>query len=342
MTEYTTSSQAHREYMSSSVRTARWVNSHSPLQTEFYSPSVPPSIIDGEFSPSPPSEAESSHSVPPKMLLRYGDGRPDIPIAPMEPPRSGGRGRRQDSSRPPTSPPQGPGHRSRSGSHGSSPLARSYSRRPDFERSPPSPEEIRILPSHGSAIPQTLSSNQPRSKSLPRTADLRSQPGGIVPPLPLPLPTNQGSQVTFSQPEPQPWHPHGGRPYNPQKQPPSIIYAPSHHSRSHYSPPALLHHPPQMGPNGMIYSHSVPPMQFPPKGGSMPYPPQPPHLSSVHEETRGGRSRSQTHDRSRSLSFARPLAISPSASTSSLNSQGSGSTYYVLPAAGQKVHVIVS
>ncbi|KAF9469413.1 hypothetical protein BDZ94DRAFT_1244391 [Collybia nuda] len=278
------------------------------------------------------------------MLLRYGDGRPDIPIAPLETTRSSGRGRRQDSaSRPPISLPQMPGHRARAGSHGSSPLARSYSRQPDFDRSPPAPEEIRILPSNGSGIPlSSSSSNQPRSRSLPRSVDLRSQPGGFVPPLP----TNQGPQVTFSQPEPQPWHPHGGRPYNPQKQPPSIIYAPSHHSRpARYTPPALLQHPPQMGPNGMIYSHSVPPTQFPSKGGVAPYPPmagQPPHLSSVHEENRGDRSRRQTHERARSLSFARPMAISPSTSTSSLNSQGSGSTYYVLPAAGQKVHVIVS
>jgi hypothetical protein len=324
------------------------VNSHSPHEAEFYSPSVAPSMLDGAFPSSPPSEAESSRSVPPRMLLRYGDGRPDIPIAPMEQTRSSGRGRRQDgASRPPVSPPQESHYRARSGSHGSSPLARSYSRRPDFERSPPSPEEIRVLPSHGSAIPlSSSSSQQPRSKSLPRNADLHLQPEGFAPPLP----TNQGPQVTFSQHQPQPWHTHSGRPHHPQKQPPSIIYAPSHHSRPHYSPPAIYHHPPQMGPNGMIYSHSapVPQTQYPPNGGSMPYPSMPGQssrpLASVHEESRGGRSRSQTtnHDRSRSLPLARPLAISPSASTSSFDSQGSGSTYYVLPAAGQKVHVIVS
>ncbi|KAF8891376.1 hypothetical protein BD779DRAFT_1670985 [Infundibulicybe gibba] len=59
MTEYTTSSQAFREYMSSRERTAYWVQHHSPEETAFYSPSAPPSEFDGL---SPVSEAESVRS----------------------------------------------------------------------------------------------------------------------------------------------------------------------------------------------------------------------------------------------------------------------------------------
>jgi hypothetical protein len=40
--------------------------------------------------------------------------------------------------------------------------------------------------------------------------------------------------------------------------PPPIVYAPGHRSRPHYAAPAIYTHPPKMGPNGIIYSHSAP------------------------------------------------------------------------------------
>ncbi|KAA1475022.1 hypothetical protein DENSPDRAFT_402112 [Dentipellis sp. KUC8613] len=87
MTEYTTSPEAVAQWMSSRARTANWVTTHAN-GTNFVSPSVAPSLVsdsdDGLSSPTE-SDAESSHSVPPRMLLRYPDGRPDIPVTASNP-----------------------------------------------------------------------------------------------------------------------------------------------------------------------------------------------------------------------------------------------------------------
>ena len=80
MTEYTTSPHAFREFMSARERTQRWIQSVSPSDAELYSPSVPPSVLEGLIPSSPPSEADSTNSTPPRMVLRYNDGRPDVPI----------------------------------------------------------------------------------------------------------------------------------------------------------------------------------------------------------------------------------------------------------------------
>ncbi|KAJ3491579.1 hypothetical protein NLI96_g601 [Meripilus lineatus] len=85
MTEYTISSEAIKEYMSARERTAYWVQ----LQTnptsgdQLLHPSAPPSILTDSDAPSygpSGSDAGSSHSLPPRMVLRYDDGRPDVPI----------------------------------------------------------------------------------------------------------------------------------------------------------------------------------------------------------------------------------------------------------------------
>ncbi|KAF8077598.1 hypothetical protein FPV67DRAFT_2423 [Lyophyllum atratum] len=368
MTEYTTSSQAVREYMSSRERTAYWVQSHD--ETDFYSPSVPPTVLDDWTPSSPVSEAASSRSIPPRMVLRWGNGAPDVPIPNSAEPHRSGRPRRRQGesrSRSPTSPTSSNfhHHRSRSGSHPSSPLAQGGSHRPNHysERTPLAPEEIRVLPSNGPALSHPSSSGQPRSKSLPRSADL-PPPSHAVPGLPGPMPrartpyplaplqgpppaTAAAQRMPFT---PQPWHPYtqGRPPHHTQKQPPAIIYAPSPtSSRPRYAPPVIYHHPPQMGPNGMIYSHSAPVnSSHHSNGGGLPSTMVPPAhtLSQVREEdqragTWSGRSNKRLHDRGRSLSVV-PPPLSPSSSSSSLNSGESGSTYYVLPSAGQKVHVI--
>ena len=347
MTEYTTSSHAFREYMSARDRTARWVQSHSPTESEFYSPSLPPSVIDGLVPSSPPSEADSSHSTPPKMVLRYNDGRPDIPI-PHPGHGMGKPGSRMYQTSPQTSSSQ---TRVRSDSSGESPVFNpsSVPRRDHESRLP---EEIRILPSSGE-IPTSSTSSRPghvRSKSLPRSS-LCHRP--TAPDVPFIPPTHlqtqspylgqsssmgpQGispppQQVNFAQPT-HPWPPSHG---HPKHTPPAIIYAPHHSHQPHYAPPAMFHRPPQMGPNGMIYSHSAPvPGQYRPAYPT-PYPSvlgasSHHHSSSAHEIRRPGRD--LNHLRSR---------INPTSSSTSLNSHNSGSTYYVLPAHGQKVHVIVS
>jgi len=382
MTEYTTSSQAVREYMTSRERTAYWVQSHSPEEVQLYSPSAAPSVINGLVPSSPPSEVESSHSIPPKMVLRYSDGRPDMPIPRADDThdmtRSGSKRRGPSPHSRSQTQSHNSHHRSKSGSDapsGVSPwLGGSSSHRHDHrERFPPhSPEEIRILPSQTQEPPRS-SSHHSRSKSLPRNAYSSSHGAtpptshhssshhsqlppihtskayytqdSSVPPVP-PLP-----QLPFSQPQPSPWFPNAGRSghVSQKRGPPAIVYAPSHHSKSHYAPPAIYSHPPKVGPNGMIYSHSapVPQSRYPPAGAT-PYPSDvasSSHRSSPHEEkrSRSRRDMGSARDRSRSITRSGAAAQpSPSSSSSSLDSDDSGSTYYVLPSAGQKVHVIVS
>jgi len=270
------------------------------------------------------------------MILRYGDGRPDIPIPPSEPMRSRSR-RRDDPS--PTSPValRNPNYRQRSESHVSSPLAQSHPAPGRSEQPPPFPEEIRVLPSHANEALPSSSSHHPRSTSLPRTADPHSRANVYAPPPP-PVP-----QFPPHAPLPPGWHHHRGHPH---KAPPAIVYAPSHHSRTHYAPPAMYHYPPQMGPNGMIYSHSAPVNQkkFAQNMASVPYPHNAVHPSYARENMRAGMSRGgvANYDRTRSSSARRGARFSPSSSSSSLSSEQSGGTYYVLPNEGQKVHVIVS
>lgn len=313
MTEYTTNPQAVREYMSAQQRTARWLQGVTGRsEAQCYSPSAPPSILEDALVPSaPPSDADSSHSSPPKMILRYGDGRPDVPI-----PHSAKRPHYTQ--------------RTRSGSSADTPSYGSHSRRYDNPQAPP--EEIRILPTFGDA-PRPAHS---RSKSLSRAPDRRRHE-----PPPPQAHYSRPPPAGFAPPPPPPqWPPrHGAKP------PPAIVYAPPHGSqRSHYAPPAMFHHAPQMGPNGMIYSHSAPagvPGQFPPG-----YPTSTPYPSTATSHRLAAsahdvRTDPTRRDRMRALGGRAQRPPSPSASSESLDTGKSGSTYYVLPAHGQKVHVIV-
>lgn len=79
----------------------------------------------------------------------------------------------------------------------------------------------------------------------------------------------------------------------------------------------------------MIYSHSAP---VPIQGGAYPAP-----MTTNDFAERGRR------DRTRSLEpgVVHKVQRSDDGEVSGAESAGSGSTYYVLPSAGQKVHVIV-
>ncbi|KDQ52263.1 hypothetical protein JAAARDRAFT_40383 [Jaapia argillacea MUCL 33604] len=89
MTEYDYSPEAVESYMSTRERVAGWIQRHSPRQiSSFVPPSSPPSRAPSE---SPPISAFDDYddefnpenariSMPPKMLLRYTDGRPDLPL----------------------------------------------------------------------------------------------------------------------------------------------------------------------------------------------------------------------------------------------------------------------
>jgi len=162
--------------------------------------------------------------------------------------------------------------------------------------------------------------------------------------------------------------------------PPSIVYAPSHNSHTNYHPPAILSYRPTTGPNRIFYSHSVPPAQaqianagYPSVHGSRA--PQEERIhrhkrssesrpsSSRHRDRSAGSSKSKStsgrksgRDRSRSLPFEEEYPPTQhqhhhnperhhrhhARPPSPVGSDGSGSTYYVLPTAKQKVHVLRS
>jgi len=80
-------------YVASRKRVANWVKSHAAQPHDpadyFYSPSQPPSRIPSFLSDSSGAvegddehDDESIYSVPPKMVLRFDDGRPDVIIEP--------------------------------------------------------------------------------------------------------------------------------------------------------------------------------------------------------------------------------------------------------------------
>jgi len=268
--------------------------------------------------------------------LRYNDGRPDIPIPH---PSHGHNFMGKPGSRTYQTSPQNV----RSNSGAELPAYNPSIPRRDHESS--LPEEIRILPSAGGVSMSSRSNGHTRSKSLPRSS-LRHRP--VAPDVPFIPPSHLQTQSPYLGPgssaapqeisPPQqvnvnfapPTHPWPPR-HHPKHTPPAIVYAPHQTHQPHYAPPAMFHHPPQMGPNGMIYSHSAPvPGQYRPA-----YPtPYPSVLgaSSRHHPS------SSVHDHTRSV--GRSTRINPASSSASLTSQNSGSTYYVLPAHGQKVHVI--
>ncbi|KAI0331802.1 hypothetical protein GY45DRAFT_1248212 [Cubamyces sp. BRFM 1775] len=166
MTEYATDPEAIQEFLTARDRTANWVTVHSQ-GLNYISPSSPPSIISDSDAPSygpSDSDSASTHSVPPRMILRYPDGT-NLPI----PSSSGSSPTHSRSKSNNTYGPQSSSRhtRSRSGSRAAPapadvppvPPARyaqtlSYatgsryaaSTRPHIEP-PRSPESIRVLPS---------------------------------------------------------------------------------------------------------------------------------------------------------------------------------------------------
>ncbi|KZV74272.1 hypothetical protein PENSPDRAFT_682070 [Peniophora sp. CONT] len=76
MTEYTSDPAAVAAYYAARDRTNNWLQAVSPNAER---PSAPPSLVDdtddGLSSPSPESDYESDLSLPPRMTLKYPDGR---------------------------------------------------------------------------------------------------------------------------------------------------------------------------------------------------------------------------------------------------------------------------
>lgn len=348
--------------MTARERCARWVQAHSSDRDGFYSPSVPPMEIEGLIPFSPPSDG-SSHSLPPKMVLRYSDGRPDIPIPHVTPSL-----RRHD--RYPRSPLTEPPYHRRSHTTASgqshprqmSPVTIHSAHQPGYGctsyhphpepigADADSPEEIRVLPSQAPVPsplpPRSVSSSHHQSshhyllESFSQTEPNRFyEDHSLSRPIVYSSPSSHHFNATPQinpQERPAPWHglhahssgsstKHSHAISN-HKVPPSIVYAP-HHGPSY--PPAILYYPPTppRDPNGMIYSCSAP---VPIQGGSYPSPVPP---DGVEDRRRRGMHSSGPGRMHR-------VPRSDDGRGSDAESVSSESTYYVLPSPGRKVHAI--
>ena len=255
MTEYTTSSEAIREYMSARQRTAMWVQRHGGRGTgDLLSPSVPPSILSDSDAPSygpSDSDNDSERSLPPRMVLRYGDGRPDKPISTDY--------NHQSRARAYSNPGQ---HHLPRGSRGSSAAHHhhgpgdgfvnpSFSHSPPQARyaqtlsyasgralvpgiqadlaAPPSPEHIVILPSPQGEEAPPIPPNHP----IPRAATIHSaRPEQIIPTGVAP--SHQPSHHTIHAPSPR-------HAYNPSHAPSNNTDSPAS-SYSHSHPSASAAH----------------------------------------------------------------------------------------------------
>ncbi|KAG8217938.1 hypothetical protein J3R82DRAFT_6105 [Butyriboletus roseoflavus] len=351
MTEYTTSPEAIAVFRNSKERTAYWVHSHTPYYGQYHSPESPPSVVE-ELEEH--DSDDSSHSLPPKMVLRYGDGRAAIPISHWhyerahDPRRHGPTARPRHHAAYPSHvrarsaadehlPPHVAPHH-HSARHG---LPRAYE--DDFSTPP---EEIHILPSDPNAQPHrpTGTYRPRRSSEPPRRQASHSVPHEdepeVIEPLPPRLPPNhiegpppvvyshsQHIHDPYDHQHPSHSHSRGNRP------PPSIVYAPGHHHASdHYAPPTIVYAP-HKAP-GMTYTVSSPTGSgFPqyPRITAAPYNSVRSNLSSVLEEPRYG-PRGPMHRSNSTHRAQTPI--------SEVASGDSGSTYYIIPTPGQKVKVL--
>lgn len=87
MTEYTSDPIAVAQYHAARARTGAWVQTLAGVPTRA-NPSAPPSLVDDSDAedglPSPVSvDSDSDTSLPPRMVLRYPDGR-DVAIGPSK------------------------------------------------------------------------------------------------------------------------------------------------------------------------------------------------------------------------------------------------------------------
>lgn len=289
MTEYITSPDPSLIFRHSKERIASWVRSHSPYLSHYHSPDSPPSVV-GEVDERDSDEG-STHSLPPKMVLRYGDGRADIPISHWHYDNA----RREPLSR----------HGSHSRPHGRDyahhttrhPLPRAY--HDDFSTPP---EEIHILPSDPNVQPhRPRGTYRPRRASEPPRRQFDDEPEIITPLPPAPAPQRrphshshhghvEAPPVVYSHSQHIHYdhdhdHPHPHHSHSRSHPPPSIVY-PARHVNEHYAPPTV------------VYSHKAPGMTHTisaPSGNGFPqYPrivatplqPVRSNLSSVYEDPR--------------------------------------------------------
>ncbi|EIW84726.1 hypothetical protein CONPUDRAFT_134655 [Coniophora puteana RWD-64-598 SS2] len=311
MSEYTTSPGAIRLFTHSQDRTQHWVHSHDPYNNQFISPSIPPSATPYEdYGEHDDSDGDSTHSLPPKMVLKYGHGRPDIPISHWH--YDPGHHRDEQASRDRTRSIGGTSHRHTS-SHGT----RSVNPSP-LE----GPEDIQIFPSDPNVLPFSDRRRRVSEPPAAREPPPHSHHG-------------HAQSVAYSQSAPLPaqyaHHPphHHGRPIT-RGQPPAM-YSTRRHG-DHHKAPTMVYAP--HGAPGMTYTVSDP------TGPQVPGYPRVKTgtgsrgLGSVHEHEHEQRSR-----RHRTRSPHGPRSRTPAPSEGG-HSAASGSTYYVIPTPGQKVKVV--
>ncbi|KAI9574205.1 hypothetical protein HD554DRAFT_2045306 [Boletus coccyginus] len=337
MTEYNTSPEAIEVFRSSKDRTSHWVHSHTPYHGQFQSPDSPPTVVEEREERD--SDDDSSHSLPPKMVLRYGDGLHDPHRGHPRPHtvyRSHDRSRSAADAHLPPHARHGPPHH-HSARHG-------LPRASEDDFSTP-PEEIHILPSDPNAQPHRPAgmyrprrSSEPQRRQPPQSTTFEDGPEVIQPlpprpsqnhhegPPPVMYSKSQHIHDPYDHQHPSHSHSRGNRP------PPSIVYAPRHHhATDHYAPPTIVYAP-HKAP-GMTHTISSPTGSgFPqyPRITATPYNPVRSNLSSVYEEPRYGRRVPMRRDNSRP-----PSPLSDGASGDS------GGTYYIIPTPGQKVKVLV-
>ncbi|KAI0266263.1 hypothetical protein BC834DRAFT_149593 [Gloeopeniophorella convolvens] len=302
MTEYTTDPDAIAHYLAARARTANWVDSLSGKA--LVAPSIPPSLVsdtdDGLSSQD--SDAESSHSLPPRMILRYPDGRPDIPVS--------GQPQWHPPGQKPALPPYS--GRPRAGSHGYTPSNPNiHSRAPSnagplYIPPPPpimihQPETIHVRPSPTSPSAQKsansyLSANSHNSPVSSRSKSMRSAHSRPPPP---PLQMIYTPPAPSSQSRSAPVSPIRASFQGAQQPPPVPIAAPSPVYGFSSPTPALELPPAGPPPQSRTQSYSSgqshphpPAAAAAPVGSSAPAPPAS-HVSGSthrhrHHSSRGG------------------------------------------------------
>ncbi|KIY71049.1 hypothetical protein CYLTODRAFT_487551 [Cylindrobasidium torrendii FP15055 ss-10] len=325
MSVYTTNTEVVREYNTRRNRVAKWIDHHENIP--FASPNIPPSILS-DFIPGTPVSEYSSKSVPPRLMLRYFDGRPDQAIP--NPQRDHRRKKKHTSDR----------DRSRSLT-GRSRLGMAE------ELGSSMPEHIQIFPTgaHQPALSREASSHHTRrtdrsrhssshnshhrSRSLPREAllpDPYGAPMPVLPPAQQAQPPYYDSRYAAPHPQHEPSRHHSFSHAQKTSYVPAPIY------KSGHQPP--LHYVPNYGPDGVVYSHSqpVPPQQ------PVPYYGQPNPQSSiqappvVEEITKVKHHRHRSHHHSSSKHNRHE-------GTGQASGDESDKTYYVFPSSKQTTQV---
>ncbi|KAL4068124.1 hypothetical protein J3A83DRAFT_4097319 [Scleroderma citrinum] len=210
----------------------------------------------------------------------------------------------------------------------------------DYESAP---EDIQILPADPNVQPHRVTgSYRPRRSSEPfrgRTQPPPTRDGSDVydtpPPRYVSTTLNVPASVTYSHSQHihDPYDHHHSSHSNSRgnRPPPSIVYAPGHRQNTdHFAPPTIMHAKPP-GMNHTISASTGSSFPQYPRITTTPYPSVHGHLGALQEEPRyGPRGPRPREDLPR-------VRVPISEST---GSGDSGSTYYVLPSAGQKVKVL--